>query len=219
MILDQLTKAWVASNFSLASVHGAPGAVGGPTQVIGDWVRIAVTHNTGGIFGLLGDSAIILGLASLVVIGFIVAYEARAGLISHPILTVALGLLLGGAIGNLIDRLAARLRGRLGGHGHRQHALVHLQRRRRGDQHLARAADRHQLPRRPDHAEGRRRDAAQRGRVELMAARLTVEVPAGAAGSRADRFVADASGLSPRLRAAADRRGPPDPRRRARPLA
>src|SRR3954466_12219629 len=29
-----------------------------------------------------------------------------------------------------------------------------------------------------------------------MAARLTVEVPAGAAGSRADRFVADASGLS-----------------------
>jgi signal peptidase II len=105
VILDQLSKAWVAANFTIASVHGAPGAVGGPTQVIGDWVRIAVTHNTGGIFGLLGDSAVILGLASLVVIGFIVAYEARAGLISHPILTVALGLLLGGAIGNLIDRL------------------------------------------------------------------------------------------------------------------
>ena len=30
----------------------------------------------------------------------------------------------------------------------------------------------------------------------MMAARLTVEVPPGAAGSRADRFVADASGLS-----------------------
>src|SRR3954470_5392686 len=29
-----------------------------------------------------------------------------------------------------------------------------------------------------------------------MSARLTVEVPPGAAGSRADRFVADASGLS-----------------------
>jgi len=105
VILDQLTKAWVASNFALASVHGEPGAAGGPTQVIGDWVRIAATHNTGGIFGLLGDSAVVLGFASLVVIGFIVVYEARAGLASHPILTVALGLLLGGAIGNLIDRL------------------------------------------------------------------------------------------------------------------
>jgi signal peptidase II len=105
VILDQLSKAWVASHYSIASVLAQPGATGGPTQVIGDWVRIAVTHNTGGIFGLLGDSAIILGLASLVVIGFIVAYEARAGVISHPILTVALGLLLGGAIGNLIDRL------------------------------------------------------------------------------------------------------------------
>ncbi len=105
VVLDQLTKAWVASTFTLASVHAEPGATGGPTQVIGDWVRVAVTHNSGGIFGLLGDSAIILGLASLVVIGFIVAYEARAGLIAHPILTVALGLLLGGAVGNLIDRL------------------------------------------------------------------------------------------------------------------
>src|SRR5690349_22547311 len=40
VILDQLSKAWVAANFTIASVHGAPGAVGGPTQVIGDWVRI-----------------------------------------------------------------------------------------------------------------------------------------------------------------------------------
>ena len=105
VILDQLSKAWVASSFSLASVLGQAGVRGGPTPVIGDMVRIAVTHNTGGIFGLLGDSAIVLGLASLVVIGFIVAYEARAGVISHPILTVALGLLLGGAVGNLVDRL------------------------------------------------------------------------------------------------------------------
>jgi signal peptidase II len=105
VVLDQLTKAWVANSFSPASVLAQPSAVGGPTQVVGDWLRIAVTHNTGGIFGLLGNSAIILGLASLVVIGFIVAYEARSGVLSHPILTIALGLLLGGAIGNLIDRL------------------------------------------------------------------------------------------------------------------
>jgi signal peptidase II len=104
-ISDQLTKAWVAANFQPASSHGVPGAPGGPTQVVGDWVRIAVSHNDGGIFGLAGSSALLLGLASLVVIGFIVVYQARQGTTAHPILTVALGLLLGGAIGNLIDRL------------------------------------------------------------------------------------------------------------------
>jgi signal peptidase II len=105
VVADQLSKAWVTSNFQPASVRVSPGSPGGPTQVIGDWVRIALTHNDGGIFGLLGNSAVILGLASLLVIGFIVVYEARSGIVSHPILTVALGLLLGGAIGNLIDRL------------------------------------------------------------------------------------------------------------------
>lgn len=105
VIADQLSKAWVAANFSPASSSGVPGSPGGPTRVIGDWVRIAVSHNDGGIFGLLGASAAVLGLASLVVIAAIVVYQARAGVLGHPLLTVALGLLLGGAVGNLIDRL------------------------------------------------------------------------------------------------------------------
>jgi signal peptidase II len=105
IVADQISKAWIAANFRQASVHAAAGTAGGPTEVLGDWVRIAVSHNDGGIFGLLGSSAFLLGLVSLVVIAFIVVYEARQGLISHPILTVALGLLLGGAVGNLIDRL------------------------------------------------------------------------------------------------------------------
>lgn len=104
-IADQLSKAWVAANFSPASSSGDPDAPGGPTRVLGDWVRIAVSHNDGGIFGLLGSSALVLGLASLVVIVAIVVYQARAGVLGHPLLTVALGLLLGGAVGNLIDRL------------------------------------------------------------------------------------------------------------------
>ncbi len=104
-IADQLSKGWVAANFSPASSSGAPGTSGGPTRVFGDWVRIAVSHNDGGIFGLLGSSALVLGLASLVVIAAIVVYQARAGVLGHPLLTIALGLLLGGAVGNLIDRL------------------------------------------------------------------------------------------------------------------
>ncbi len=106
IVADQISKAWVVANFKpVTAMLAQPGTDGAPTEVIGNWVRIAISHNDGGIFGLLGSSAFLLGLASIVVIAFIVVYQARQGLISHPILTVALGLLLGGAIGNLIDRL------------------------------------------------------------------------------------------------------------------
>lgn len=96
VIADQLTKAWVHANL----VPGRP-----PIEVIGDLVRLVYGQNTGGIFGLFGDSATLLGLASTVVIALIVVYMAREGTRSHWLLTVALGLLLGGAVGNLIDRL------------------------------------------------------------------------------------------------------------------
>ncbi|HWH36567.1 MAG TPA: signal peptidase II [Candidatus Limnocylindrales bacterium] len=93
---DQLTKAWVHANL----VPGRP-----PVEVVGDLVRFVYGQNRGGIFGLFGDSATLLGLASTFVIALIVVYMAREGTRSHWLLTVALGLLLGGAIGNLIDRL------------------------------------------------------------------------------------------------------------------
>jgi signal peptidase II len=105
IVADQLSKAWISATFTVASSSGVPGSPGGPTRVLGDWVRIAVSHNNGGIFGLLGSSAPVLGLASLVVIAGIVVYQAKAGVLGHPLLTLALGLLLGGAIGNLIDRM------------------------------------------------------------------------------------------------------------------
>jgi signal peptidase II len=93
VVADQLSKAWVVATFAE------------PTQIVGDLLRIVIVRNTGGIFGLFGDSATLLGLASTVVIAFIVIYHAREGVRSHWLLTVALGLLLGGAVGNLIDRL------------------------------------------------------------------------------------------------------------------
>jgi lipoprotein signal peptidase len=71
---------------------------------VGDLVRVARTWNDGGVFGLFGDSATILGLASIAVIGIILWIQATSG-VRSPLLTVALGLLFGGAIGNLIDRM------------------------------------------------------------------------------------------------------------------
>ena len=104
LVTDQLTKAWVDASFALASPFAAPGSPAAPTPILGDLVRIAKSYNDGGIFGLAGDSAPVLAAASLVVIGIIVVVQARQGR-GDPLLTVALGLLLGGALGNLVDRI------------------------------------------------------------------------------------------------------------------
>lgn len=95
VVVDQVTKMWLKS----AIQPGRP-----PVEVLGDFVRFVHGQNSGGIFGLFGDSATILALASTLVIGLILVYQAREG-VRSSLLTVALSLLLGGAIGNLIDRL------------------------------------------------------------------------------------------------------------------
>ena len=93
VVVDQLTKAWIRSVL-------APGEA---TPVLGDWIRLVHAQNNGGIFGLLRGQALPFAIVSLGVIALIVAYHGRSG--RSPLLTVALGLLLGGAIGNLTDRL------------------------------------------------------------------------------------------------------------------
>ncbi len=93
IVTDQLTKAWLVSQL-------APGE---SMPVVGDYLRLVHSQNNGALFGLFRESAVLFGLASIVVIGLIVAYHARSGRSRY--MSVALGLLLGGAIGNLIDRL------------------------------------------------------------------------------------------------------------------
>lgn len=93
VILDQLTKSWLVANVE----------PGGAIEILGDWVRLIHGRNDGGLFGLFGGSAAVLAIASLGVIGLIVAYHARSK--PNAVLTIALGLLLGGAVGNLLDRL------------------------------------------------------------------------------------------------------------------
>jgi signal peptidase II len=104
LVADQLSKLWVDANFELASPYAVPGVGNQPTQIVGDLVRIAKSYNDGGIFGIFGSSAPVLALASLAVMVGIIWYEAREGMRSHWLLTVALGLVLGGALGNFADR-------------------------------------------------------------------------------------------------------------------
>ncbi|HEU5205864.1 MAG TPA: signal peptidase II [Candidatus Limnocylindrales bacterium] len=93
VVVDQLTKSWLVANVQ----------PGGAIEIVGDWLRLIHGRNDGGLFGLFGGSAAVLAIASLGVIGIIVAYHARSK--PNVVLSIALGLLLGGAIGNLIDRL------------------------------------------------------------------------------------------------------------------
>ena len=91
--LDQLTKAWLVSDL-------VPGQV---VEVVGNAVRLTFNQNSGALFGLFRDQALLFGLVSLGVIGLIVAYHGRSR--SSLYLSIALGLLLGGALGNMVDRL------------------------------------------------------------------------------------------------------------------
>jgi signal peptidase II len=93
VLLDQASKALVTS--SLAPGESVP--------IVGDLVRIVFGQNSGALFGLFKDNALMFGVVSIAVIGVIVAYHARS--VASPYLTVTLGLLLGGAIGNMVDRL------------------------------------------------------------------------------------------------------------------
>ena len=92
-MLDQLAKAWIVANI-------APGQV---VDVVGSWVRLIFSRNNGALFGLFGSSATLFGIGSLAVLVLIVWYHARAP--RSLLLSIALGLLLGGALGNLVDRL------------------------------------------------------------------------------------------------------------------
>jgi signal peptidase II len=71
--------------------------------VIGDELRLVITHNTGGVFGLFRDQAPVFALVSIGVMGLIVVFHGRSP--ASRYLSVTLGLLLGGAIGNFIDRV------------------------------------------------------------------------------------------------------------------
>ena len=105
IVADQLTKAWVDANFALAWINGPIPGYAQPTPVLGDLVRIAKSYNDGGLFGLFGTAALLLAMASLVVIALILWFQRRAAATGPLLLTITLGLLLGGAVGNLLDRL------------------------------------------------------------------------------------------------------------------
>lgn len=90
---DQLTKALVTGKLELGDAID----VAGP-------FTIHHVRNTGIAFGLFADStSVVIGLTAGA-IGALVVFFARSGR-RHPLLPVAVGLVLGGSVSNLVDRL------------------------------------------------------------------------------------------------------------------
>ncbi len=92
VVLDQLTKAWLVSTLE-------PGE---RLSVIGDLLRLVHAQNSGALFGLFRDQAYLFAIVSIGVVALIVWYHGSSG--RNTLLSIALGLLLGGALGNMIDR-------------------------------------------------------------------------------------------------------------------
>ena len=92
LALDQLTKHLVVINLA-----GRP-----PVDLVGSFVQLRYTTNSGGAFSLLTGAPLFFGLMAIVIIGGIVYASRRAQPVS---MLVILGLILGGALGNLTDRL------------------------------------------------------------------------------------------------------------------
>jgi signal peptidase II len=93
VLADQLTKQIVVSQLAL----------GESVDVLGP---LAIHHvrNTGIAFGLFSAWATAITILTALAVAWMVGYFARAGA-RHPVLPVALGLLIGGSAGNLIDRV------------------------------------------------------------------------------------------------------------------
>jgi signal peptidase II len=90
VVLDALTKQWALS--ALAD---------GPVDLVGS-VRLALTRNKAGAFGLGGAFVPFLAVAALALVVYMVATGSATERL--PV-AIALGLVLGGAFGNVADRV------------------------------------------------------------------------------------------------------------------
>lgn len=102
LVLDQSTKAWVASRIT-------PGSMVDAIPVIDGFFYITHARNPGAAFGLLLDwpwewrLAVFIGVAVLAFTVIVSFYRGLAP--GERFNALALGLILGGSLGNLTDRL------------------------------------------------------------------------------------------------------------------
>jgi len=97
VVIDRLTKAWAVGTMLPRIQTGQ-----GPIDVIGPWLRLTYTENTGAAFSIGTGYTWVFSVFAVIVAVVIVRTSSRLRSIGWA---VALGGLLGGLLGNLIDRL------------------------------------------------------------------------------------------------------------------
>jgi signal peptidase II len=93
LIADQLTKRIVSSQLSL----------GDSVDLVGPFT-IHHVQNSGIAFGLFSSATAIVIVLTGAAIVWMAVFFARSGA-RHPVLPVALGLVMGGSLSNLVDRI------------------------------------------------------------------------------------------------------------------
>lgn len=91
LVVDQITKNWARDNLQ-----------GEPQQVIGEWLQVRYSENTGAAFSSFTGSGPLIALLAIGVVIFLVFLVSRT---RRRVDLIALGLILGGAVGNLSDRV------------------------------------------------------------------------------------------------------------------
>ena len=90
VVLDQLTKWWALQTLDDRTI-----------DLVGS-LRLALTYNKGGAFGIGSGFVPVL---AVVAVGFVLLIVVRGDANTRFAVAIALGLVLGGAFGNLGDRL------------------------------------------------------------------------------------------------------------------
>ncbi|MFL5924501.1 MAG: signal peptidase II, partial [Gaiellaceae bacterium] len=93
VVADQVTKHVVAANLRLGEGLHAVGPF-----------SIRHVENSGIAFGLFSNATAAVIVVTAVAIAWMLVYFARSGA-RHPVLPVALGLVIGGSVSNLADRV------------------------------------------------------------------------------------------------------------------
>lgn len=98
VVADQVSKYWVVQTLG-------PEIMQKRIALIGDWVNIVYSHNTGIAFSLFQGMSQILTITSLLVtVGAVYFYWTRLPR-SQFLPQLIIGLIVGGALGNIIDRV------------------------------------------------------------------------------------------------------------------
>ncbi len=99
-VLDQLSKLWIIDRFSDYPRMATP------LIHVTSFFNLALTWNRGITFGILNNDAAFTGVlftaVAAVIVFALLLWLRRA---RHPLVAIAIGLVIGGAIGNVVDRV------------------------------------------------------------------------------------------------------------------